>query len=110
MIDILPGGEGDYLSPVSVNPQELYRGIQVEMEHTNNPLIAQEIALDHLFEDSRYYTKLLQVHMDGLGVRIKTPVSYHITTNPVNGVDGFPGPHIKYSPGYPQSYSSNTLF
>ena len=42
-----------------VNPWELSRGIEVEMEHTDDPFVAREIALDHLLkEDPRYYTKL----------------------------------------------------
>lgn len=31
-------------------------GIAVEMEHTNDPRVAEEIALDHLSEDPRYYS------------------------------------------------------
>lgn len=37
---------------------ELKRGIKVEMEHTNDPSIAREIAKDHLMEDPDYYDKL----------------------------------------------------
>ena len=37
---------------------ELQRGIKVEMEHTKNPQVAREIALDHLGEDLHYYEKL----------------------------------------------------
>ena len=38
--------------------QQLKMGKKVEMEHTNNPKVAVEIALDHIFEDPNYYTKL----------------------------------------------------
>lgn len=38
--------------------KELVIGIDVEMEHTNDPEIAFEIAMDHLYEMSDYYTKL----------------------------------------------------
>lgn len=31
------------------------------MEHTGSKSIAKEIAMDHLFEDPKYYTKLKQV-------------------------------------------------
>lgn len=41
-----------------VDPAQLEIGIQVEMEHTDSPEIAKEIALDHLTEDPIYYTKL----------------------------------------------------
>jgi len=35
-------------------------GEEVEMEHTDDPEIAGEIALDHLSEDLEYYIKLYQ--------------------------------------------------
>lgn len=37
---------------------QLRKGIKVEMEHTTDPKIAKEIAMDHLWEDPNYYTKL----------------------------------------------------
>lgn len=43
---------------------ELVLGIETEKEHTDNPDIARAIALDHLFEDPKYYTKLKQ--MEGI--------------------------------------------
>ena len=43
---------------------ELVLGIETEKEHTDNPEIARAIALDHLFEDPKYYTKLKQ--MEGM--------------------------------------------
>jgi hypothetical protein len=33
-------------------------GIRVEMEHTDNPKEAKIIALQHLAEDPKYYSKL----------------------------------------------------
>lgn len=45
---------------------QLKRGIQVEMEHTKDPQVAREIALDHLGEDLDYYKKLSKIE--------KTPV------------------------------------
>lgn len=41
-----------------VNPTELAHGIAVEGEHTTCTTLAKKIALDHLAEDRRYYTKL----------------------------------------------------
>ena len=38
--------------------KELQNGIKVEMEHTIDKETAKEIALDHLYEDPKYYTKL----------------------------------------------------
>jgi hypothetical protein len=40
---------------------EFKKGIGVEMEHTTDREVAKEIALDHLFEDPKYYTKLSKI-------------------------------------------------
>ena len=37
---------------------QLALGTKEEMEHTDNPLEAMKIAVDHLLEDQDYYTKL----------------------------------------------------
>lgn len=60
MINDLKGGVGDNTAPENVNPNELSTGIQIEMEHTNDPLVAKEIAMDHLTEDPEYYSKLVK--------------------------------------------------
>lgn len=57
--DQLQGGVGDTSVPEDVNVKELSIGVQIEMEHTNDPDIATEIALDHLKENPEYYTKLV---------------------------------------------------
>lgn len=41
--------------------RQLKIGIKVEMEHTNNPKIAEKIARDHLREFPDYYTRLLKM-------------------------------------------------
>lgn len=63
--DQMPGGKGDKLKPEDVDPEQLRMGIEVEMEHTKDRALAQEIALDHLAEDPKYYTKLKKVHQEG---------------------------------------------
>lgn len=50
--DKLGTKEGD------VDPNELQSGIEVEKEHTDAPLLAKKIALDHLSEKPDYYSKL----------------------------------------------------
>lgn len=40
---------------------ELVKGIKVELEHTSDPKIAREIALDHINELPDYYTRLAKV-------------------------------------------------
>lgn len=41
--------------------KELQKGIRVEMEHTKKKTVARQIAMDHLFEDPKYYSKLSQI-------------------------------------------------
>lgn len=52
------GPDGDYAVSSEVDTAELAIGVQSEMEHTNDIKIAKKIALDHLKEDPKYYTKL----------------------------------------------------
>ena len=54
----LVGGVGDATAPSDVNPAELAMGVTIEMEHTNDPDVATEIALDHLTDVPDYYSKL----------------------------------------------------
>jgi hypothetical protein len=37
---------------------ELHKGIKVEKEHTSSEQMAKTIAMDHLVEDPKYYTKI----------------------------------------------------
>ena len=68
MEEILDGGIADSHSiqdiadkhnvDVSNVQAELEAGIEVEMEHTDDRNVAEEIALDHLYEMSDYYSRL----------------------------------------------------
>ena len=60
----LPGGKGDKLSAADVDQDELSMGLSVEAEHTSDPEIAKEIALDHLSEDPHYYSKLKKTGLE----------------------------------------------
>ena len=62
--DLIPGGKGDKAKPSDFDPRELAMGIKVELEHTKSRRLAREIAMDHLSEDPRYYTKLKKVHAE----------------------------------------------
>ena len=62
--DNIPGGLGDKKSPKDFDPKQVAKGKKVEMEHTDDPDLAQEIALDHLTEDPRYYDKLELIEGD----------------------------------------------
>ena len=55
----LTGGKGDDLSREDVDSGQLEIGVATEMEHTNDKEVAEEIALDHLAEDDKYYDKLV---------------------------------------------------
>ncbi len=59
--DRLPGGLADRLGITErdVDPEQLRMGIQTELEHTSDPELAKEIAIDHLAERPDYYTMLL---------------------------------------------------
>ncbi|MBD3227000.1 MAG: hypothetical protein GF329_02345 [Candidatus Lokiarchaeota archaeon] len=54
----LRGGLADKNCPEDFDPKQLEMGIKVEMEHTSDPEIAKEIAMDHLKEHPRYYDYL----------------------------------------------------
>lgn len=66
--DIIPGGLADDKScqdianyhkmPFADIKDQLDKGIEVELEHTNDKTIAKEIAKDHIYEDPKYYDKL----------------------------------------------------
>lgn len=43
--------------------KELLMGIEVEKEHTPSEKIASQIAMDHLTEDPKYYSKLKKISL-----------------------------------------------
>lgn len=54
--EILKGGKGDGKLATEFDPEQIKKGLTVEMEHTDDPMVAIEIVLDHLSEDPEYYT------------------------------------------------------
>ena len=56
--DKLPGGLGDKKTREDFDPEQIEKGIKVELEHTDDEDVALEIAIDHLTEDPKYYDKL----------------------------------------------------
>jgi hypothetical protein len=44
--------------------KEFKKGVNVEMEHTTDMRVAAEIARDHIFEDPKYYDKLMTIEGD----------------------------------------------
>lgn len=59
--ELIPGGLSDGSNPQDFDQAALTQGIKVEMEHTDDPAVAREIAMDHLTEDPQYYVKLRRV-------------------------------------------------
>jgi hypothetical protein len=55
--DHIPGGLAEGKKPSDFPAEDLVLGMTVEMEHTSDPSIACEIAMDHLVEKSDYYRK-----------------------------------------------------
>jgi hypothetical protein len=72
-IDNIPGGlaKGMTLNDIAkhhnISPQtlknEFIKGYAIEREHTTDISIAKEIALDHLYEDPNYYSKLSKIEI-----------------------------------------------
>jgi hypothetical protein len=58
--DLMQAGESwkKDVTPADVDPRQLEEGINVEFEHTRDPVISQKIALDHLAEHEGYYSAL----------------------------------------------------
>jgi len=66
--DQIPGGLADEYFPDDFDPEQLALGIDVELEHTGDIMLAREIAMDHLVEDPFYYDKLLAMEQGELAV------------------------------------------
>ena len=71
--DLLPGGLADNFDDSFFDPRQLQMGQTVEMEHTTSPMLAREIARDHLVEDPFYYDHLAE--MEVKHQRAKNPTS-----------------------------------
>ncbi len=58
LVPNLRGGLAEGMSPTDFNPDELELGVYTELEHTDDPELALEIAMDHLVEYPDYYSRL----------------------------------------------------
>jgi hypothetical protein len=70
----------EYIKP------KLQQGIKVEMEHTTDVRIATEIAMDHLWEDLKYYDKLATIETENI---IKEESGIWSIPNDGNSVTGY---------------------
>jgi len=59
--DRLKGGKADEKTPSDFPKKKLAKGASHEREHTVDPKIGKEIAMDHLADDPEYYEKLAAV-------------------------------------------------
>jgi beta-glucosidase-like glycosyl hydrolase len=74
--DIIKGGKADWLTTeeiaskhglsVEYISKQIENGASIEMEHTNDPNKAREIAMDHLFEFPDYYKRLEKMEKEAL--------------------------------------------
>ncbi len=55
LTDKMPGGVADNMTPELFDQEQLAIGTMLELEHTDDPELAREIAMDHLAEDPDYY-------------------------------------------------------
>ena len=56
--ELIPYGRAKGMKPSDFDPNQIEKGKEIELEHTNNPNLAREIAMDHLTEIPNYYTHL----------------------------------------------------
>lgn len=56
--DHIKGGLADNIPDSMFDLEQIKVGKKVEMEHTENPVIAKEITKDHLVENDNYYDYL----------------------------------------------------
>ena len=54
-------GKNNNVPDEEFDQKELKMGIDVEMEHTDNKMVAKAIAKDHLMELDNYYTQLAKI-------------------------------------------------
>jgi cytidyltransferase-like protein len=83
--------------------KQLEKGIKVEMEHTTSKEVAKEIAMDHLWEDPKYYDKLSSIEE----IKINNPIISPYKNKTIKFIQ-------KYVDKYPseenQNWVNNYLF
>jgi len=65
----LPGGLSSGHQPSEFEAKQLAMGKKTESEHTSNKNLTTEIAMDHLMEDPKYYSKLKKMEKKSHFVR-----------------------------------------
>jgi hypothetical protein len=54
----------------------IQKGQKVEFEHTNNPVVARQIAIDHLRERKDYYERLAEIEKSAFSGRLMSRLAY----------------------------------
>ena len=79
------------LTKKDVDPKELKMGIEIEQEHTNDKIVAERIALDHLAELPDYYTRLKKMEAEGEAAgEKKANAAYEMEPEPAEGAETEP--------------------
>ena|SRR3990167_5266349 len=74
--DRLSGGRADKKDPEDFDSDQLARGTVHEMEHTDDPRLAKEIATDHLAEITDYYDKIEAIEKRQKTAKKEEVISY----------------------------------
>lgn len=80
-------GKHNDTSDEEYDPDELATGIEIEKEHTDNPLLAKEIAKDHLAEIADHYTRLVKLEKEAKMEKSSWPMvanTYMASASPVD--------------------------
>jgi len=80
--------QGELVPDEQFDPVQLEKGIQHEMEHTDNPEEAKKIAKDHLLEDELYYD-----HLDQMENEVKQMENELENSGPGGHIPDATGPH-----------------
>ena len=70
MKDLSPGGIADNVPDSAFDLEQLKIGQEIELEHTDDPELAKEIAKDHLREHKDYYKKLQEMEKSFASLKI----------------------------------------
>lgn len=73
------------LSESKVDPKEMRLGMKVEAEHTSDRKKQHEIAMDHLAEDSKYYSKLITWERKGKKKKAQKSDQFYTRLEKTNG-------------------------
>ena len=71
--EAIEGGLADGAEPSQFSSEQIIKGMEVEMEHSDDPKVALEIAMDHLTEIPDYYDHLENMEANAQGAEEIVP-------------------------------------